>query len=71
MAGVYGGAGLQLPATFKDPSNVYGVPGPDGTAHWVGGGGASGSWDTSPWGVGGLNGWWNWTLLWWRKWWFT
>ena len=53
VAGVYGGAGLQLPVTFRDPSNVYGVPGPDGTAHWVGGGGASGSWDTSPWGVGG------------------
>tara|TARA_B100001741_G_C16523977_1_gene586145 strand:- start:104 stop:1210 length:1107 start_codon:yes stop_codon:yes gene_type:complete len=47
VSGSDGGVGLQLPATFRDPSNVYGVPGPGGTAHWVGGGGASGSWDTS------------------------
>lgn len=53
VAGVNGGLGLQLPATFRDPSNVYGVPGPGGTAHWIGGGGASGSWDTATWGSGG------------------
>lgn len=53
VAGVNGGEGLQLPATFRDPSNIYGVPGPGGTTHWIGGGGASGSWDTSTWGSGG------------------
>ena len=54
--GVAGGYGLQLPATFRDPSNPFGAAGPPaggGGNFWVGGGGASGTWGNSPWGVGG------------------
>ena len=35
-----GGNGNQAPATFRDPSNPYGTPGPGGTFYFAGGGGA-------------------------------
>jgi hypothetical protein len=35
-----GGNGNQSPATFRDPSNPYGTPGPGGTFYFAGGGGA-------------------------------
>jgi len=35
-----GGNGNQAPATFRDPSNPYGTPGPSGTFYFAGGGGA-------------------------------
>ena len=37
-----GGLGVKLPATFQDPSQDIGYPGPDGTKHWVAGGGGGG-----------------------------
>lgn len=41
-AGGDGGAAIQLPATFRDPSNPYGDPGPGGADFWVAGGGGGG-----------------------------
>ena len=39
-----GGLGVQLPATFRtNVPSVFGVPGPGGTAGWVGGGGGGGN----------------------------
>ena len=35
-----GGNGNQAPATFRDPSNPFGTPGPGGTFYFAGGGGA-------------------------------
>ena len=34
-----GGLGIQLPTTFRDPSQSIGMPGPDGSKFWVAGGG--------------------------------
>ena len=38
-----GGASLQLPPAFRDPTNPVGFPGPGGGAFWVAGGGGGGS----------------------------
>ena len=37
-----GGAGVQMPATFRSPGNVYGTPGPNPGGYYVGGGGNGG-----------------------------
>ena len=34
-----GGLGIQLPATFRDPSQSIGMPGPNGSKFWIAGGG--------------------------------
>ena len=41
-----GGIGIQLPATYRDPKQSIGVPGPGGSAYWVGGGGGGGLYAT-------------------------
>jgi len=42
--GGLGGIGVQLPATFRtNVPSVFGMPGPGGTAGWVGGGGGGGN----------------------------
>jgi len=42
--GGYGGIGIQLPATFRNPASPIGAPGPGGGSFWVaGGGGGNGS----------------------------
>jgi len=38
----HGGAGVQLPATFRDPASTVGAPGPSGS-FWVAGGGGAGA----------------------------
>ena len=53
-ARAHGGRGLQLPATFRDPNNVTGAPGPGGENFWVAGGGGAAA-GTAP-GVGGGGG---------------
>ena len=37
-----GGIGVQLPATFRDPANLVGAPGPGPGTHWICGGGGGG-----------------------------
>ncbi len=49
----YGGAGVQMPATFQLPTNPYGVGGPGGGSFWVGGGGGAGAGTAPGPGVGG------------------
>ena len=43
--GGHGGAGVQLPSTFRDTNSSVGASGPGGGNYWVagGGGGAPGS----------------------------
>ena len=36
----FGGVGVQLPTTFRDPAQILGVPGPNGQSYWIGGGGS-------------------------------
>ena len=40
--GTAGGIGIQLPATYQDPKQNIGVPGPGGGGYWVAGGGGGG-----------------------------
>jgi len=47
-----GGIGIQIPTTFRDPSNPYGNPGPNSQDFWVAGGGGGGAHSGSG-GVGG------------------
>ncbi len=47
-----GGAGLQLPTVFRDPTNPYGNPGPNGEDFWLGGGGGGAAQS----GSGGMGG---------------
>ena len=53
-----GGAGLQLPITFQDPTASYGFPGPSPGGYWFAGGGGGGSFPLLPGGVpgGGVGG---------------
>ena len=53
-----GGAGVQLPTTFRDPRTSVGAPGPGSSGYWVAGGGGGGAGyaggaGTGPSGIGG------------------
>ena len=47
----YGGTGIQLPTTFRDPASTVGAPGPSGS-YWIAGGGGGGG-KNSAGGTGG------------------
>ena len=42
-----GGLGVQLPATFRDPAQKYGFPGPGPSLWWVAGGGGGGGYQNN------------------------
>lgn len=48
-----GGDGLRIPATFRDPRETIGYPGPAGTTGWFAGGGGAAGWPGNPPGGGG------------------
>ena len=48
-----GGDGLRLPATYRNPQETIGYPGPGGTTGWFAGGGGAAGWPGNPPGGGG------------------
>ena len=51
-----GGAGIQLPSTFRDPDSTVGAPGPGGGGYWIAGGGGGGGKLSANTGGGGPGG---------------
>ena len=49
----HGGAGVQLPASIKNPAYLIGTPGPSGTHWFAGGGGGGGGENQTTYGRGG------------------